>query len=100
MLKLYTVNAIRKNSASIPQLAMATSCGSGSPQCQKDSRPKRCKGDERTKSVEELVLVTEDSLAHLQTHFYVFATWGFGKSNRSLEALSEWVLKKIERDLI
>lgn len=58
-----------------------------------------CNGDEHPKSIEGLVLATADSLAHLQTHFYVFATWSFGRSDRSLKALNEWVLKKIERDL-
>lgn len=58
-----------------------------------------CHGDERPKSVEGLVLATADSLAHLQTHFYVFATWGFGQLGRSLKELNDWVLKKIERDL-
>jgi putative nucleotidyltransferase with HDIG domain len=58
-----------------------------------------CNGEERPNSVEGLVLATADSLAHLQTHFYVFATWSFGQSGRSLKDLNEWVLKKIERDL-
>lgn len=58
-----------------------------------------CHGDERPDSVEGLVLATADSLAHLQTNFYVFATWAFGKLGRDLEGLTEWVLKKIERDL-
>jgi HD superfamily phosphodiesterase len=58
-----------------------------------------CHGDERPKSVEGLVLATADSLAHLQTNFYVFATWEFGKSGRSLDDLKVWTLKKIERDL-
>jgi len=58
-----------------------------------------CYGDERPKSKEGLVLATADSLAHLQTNFYVFAVWGFGKSGRTLEDLCDWVLKKIERDL-
>lgn len=58
-----------------------------------------CHGNERPKSKEGLVLATADSLAHLQTNFYVFAAWEFGKSDRSLDDLNEWVLKKIERDL-
>jgi putative nucleotidyltransferase with HDIG domain len=58
-----------------------------------------CHGSERPKSKEGLILATADSLAHLQTNFYVFATWEFGKSGRSLEDLTAWVLKKIERDL-
>lgn len=55
-------------------------------------------GNERPKSREGLVLATADSLAHLQTDFYIYATWAFGKT-RSLEELKEWALKKIERDL-
>jgi putative nucleotidyltransferase with HDIG domain len=58
-----------------------------------------CHDSERPKSVEGLVLATADSLAHLQTNFYVHATWDFGRSGRSLDDLNKWVLKKIERDL-
>ncbi len=58
-----------------------------------------CHGDERPKSIEGLVLATADSLAHLQTNFYIFATWGFGQSGRKLEDLQAWVLQKIDRDL-
>lgn len=57
-----------------------------------------CHGNERPKSKEGLILATADSLAHLQTDFYIYATWAFGK-DRSLEELKEWALKKIERDL-
>ncbi len=57
-----------------------------------------CHGDERPKSKEGLILATADSLAHLQTDFYVHAAWVFGK-DRSLEVLKAWALKKIERDL-
>jgi HD superfamily phosphodiesterase len=57
-----------------------------------------CRGDERPKSKEGLTLATADSLAHLQTDFYIYATWAYGK-DRSLEALKEWALKKIDRDL-
>jgi putative nucleotidyltransferase with HDIG domain len=58
-----------------------------------------CHGNERPKSKEGLVLATADSLAHLQTDFYLFAAWQFGKSGRSSDDLKDWVLKKIERDL-
>ncbi|HSX16888.1 MAG TPA: HD domain-containing protein [Patescibacteria group bacterium] len=58
-----------------------------------------CHGDERPKSVEGLVLATADSLAHLQTNFYVHAAWEFGKSGRNLEKLTAWTLEKIEGDL-
>lgn len=57
-----------------------------------------CHGDERPKSKEGLVLATADSLAHLQTDFYIYATWAFGKA-RTLQELKAWALKKIERDL-
>lgn len=57
-----------------------------------------CHGDDRPESQEGLILATADSLAHLQTDFYVYAAWAFGK-DRSLEVLKAWVLKKIERDL-
>jgi hypothetical protein len=57
-----------------------------------------CHDNERPKSKEGLVLATADSLAHLKTNFYVYATWAYGR-DRSLETLKAWVLKKIERDL-
>lgn len=57
-----------------------------------------CHDDERPQSKEGLVLATADSLAHLQTDFYIYAAWAFGK-DRSLQQLKEWTLKKIERDL-
>lgn len=57
-----------------------------------------CHGDERPKSQEGLILATADSLAHLQTDFYVYAVWVFGKT-RSLEDVKVWTLRKIERDL-
>jgi putative nucleotidyltransferase with HDIG domain len=57
-----------------------------------------CHGDDRPKSKEGLILASADSLAHLQTDFYIYATWAFGKT-RSLTELKEWALQKIERDL-
>jgi putative nucleotidyltransferase with HDIG domain len=57
-----------------------------------------CHGDERPKSKEGQILATADSLAHLQTDFYIYATWAYGRT-RSLEELKDWALKKIERDL-
>lgn len=57
-----------------------------------------CHGDERPKSQEGLILATADSLAHLQTDFYIYATWAFAKT-RSLEDIKAWTLQKIERDL-
>lgn len=57
-----------------------------------------CHGDERPKSKEGLILATADSLAHLQTDFYIYATWAFGKT-RSLEELKDWTLNKIDKDL-
>jgi putative nucleotidyltransferase with HDIG domain len=58
-----------------------------------------CHGDERPKSIEGLVLATADSLAHLQTNFYIHAAWSFGKTGRELDELIDWTLKKIDRDL-
>lgn len=57
-----------------------------------------CHGDERPESVEGKILATADSLAHLKTDFYVFATWALGRE-KTLEEIKEWVLKKIDRDL-
>lgn len=57
-----------------------------------------CRGDERPKSKEGLILATADSLAHFQTDFYLYATRAFLK-DRSFEDLKEWALKKIKKDL-
>ncbi len=57
-----------------------------------------CHGDERPASTEGKILATADSLAHLKTDFYVFATWALGRES-TLEEIKEWVLKKIDRDL-
>lgn len=56
-----------------------------------------CYGDERPASVEGRILSTADALAHLQTDFYVFATWAFGRDS-SLQDTKDWTLKKIDRD--
>jgi putative nucleotidyltransferase with HDIG domain len=58
-----------------------------------------CHGTDRPTSLEGLILATADSLAHLQTDFYVRTTWLMGNDNRPLAGVKEWVLKKIERDL-
>jgi uncharacterized protein len=58
-----------------------------------------CHGDERPKSQEGLILATADSMAHLDTDFYVYAAWAFGKQGMSLPELKQWTLKKIDRDL-
>jgi putative nucleotidyltransferase with HDIG domain len=58
-----------------------------------------CHGDERPKSKEGLVLATADSLAHLKTGFYIYATWAMGEDKRSLQHVKDWVIKKIDRDL-
>lgn len=58
-----------------------------------------CHGDERPDSVEGKILSTADSMAHLKTDFYIYATWAFGYDQRTLEEVKAWALKKIERDL-
>jgi putative nucleotidyltransferase with HDIG domain len=58
-----------------------------------------CYDDKRPSSREGQVLATADSLAHLETDFYVRTTWLMGNDNRPLEGVKSWVLKKIERDL-
>jgi HD superfamily phosphodiesterase len=58
-----------------------------------------CHGDERPKSTEGLALATADSLAHLKTGFYVYATWAMGRDGRTLEDIKSWVIPKIDRDL-
>jgi putative nucleotidyltransferase with HDIG domain len=58
-----------------------------------------CHGDERPESAEGQILSTADSMAHLKTDFYIYATWAFGCDQRPLEDVKAWALKKIERDL-
>jgi putative nucleotidyltransferase with HDIG domain len=48
-------------------------------------------------SVEGKILATADSLAHLQTDFYLFAMWAMA-GGKSLEDIKAWALKKIARD--
>lgn len=57
-----------------------------------------CHGDERPASTEGKILATADSLAHLKTDFYLFATFALGR-DMSLPQIKNWVLKKLERDL-
>ena len=58
-----------------------------------------CHGDERPESIEGQILSTADSMAHLKTDFYIYATWAFGYEHSTLEEVKAWALKKIERDL-
>jgi putative nucleotidyltransferase with HDIG domain len=58
-----------------------------------------CHGDERPESIEGQILSTADSMAHLKTDFYIYATWAFGYDHRTLEVVKIWALKKIERDI-
>lgn len=57
-----------------------------------------CQNGRFPQTLEGRILATADSLAHLKTDFYLFATWELGKQ-RSLEEIKQWVLSKIERDL-
>lgn len=57
-----------------------------------------CHGDVRPESRVGLVLATADSLAHLKTDFYIYATRAFD-NNQSLDEVKKWVLEKIGRDL-
>lgn len=57
-----------------------------------------CHDGEYPESIEGKILSTADSLAHLKTDFYVFATWSLGQT-MTFEAIKSWVLKKIDRDL-
>ncbi|NTU46102.1 HD domain-containing protein [Candidatus Roizmanbacteria bacterium] len=57
-----------------------------------------CYEGEHPESIEGKILSTADSLAHLKTDFYVFATWAFAR-DMSLDEIKEWILKKIDRDL-
>ncbi len=42
-------------------------------------------------------MATADAVVHLQTDFYIHATWASYKS-RTLEETKQWVLWKINRD--
>lgn len=57
-----------------------------------------CHDGERPSSKEGLVLATADSLAHLTTDFYLYATHALGKE-KPVPEVKEWVLQKIEKDL-
>ena len=57
-----------------------------------------CHDGEQPDSIEGKILATADSLAHLKTDFYLYATWIFGR-NRTLNEIKSWVLKKLDRDL-
>lgn len=57
-----------------------------------------CHGDERPESLEGKILSTADSLAHLETDFYVFFTWALA-SELSLAEIKKRTLAKIDRDL-
>jgi hypothetical protein len=48
-------------------------------------------------TLEGKVLATANALAHLQTDFYVYATWAKGRE-MSLSGLKTWVLEKAARD--
>lgn len=56
-----------------------------------------CRDGQIPESLEGKVMATADSIAHLQTDFYIFATWTKGKTN-TLEEVKAWTLKKLERD--
>lgn len=56
-----------------------------------------CHGGQAPDSLEGKVLAAADAMAHLQTDFYIFATWFKGQT-RTLEEAKSWTLKKLERD--
>ena len=57
-----------------------------------------CYEGNKPKTTEGQVLATADSLAHLTTDFYVYASWALGRE-LSLAETKAWILKKIERDI-
>jgi len=57
-----------------------------------------CHGDEHPESVEGKILSTADSLAHLKTDFYLFAT-RFLSPDMTFDEVKKWTLEKIERDV-
>lgn len=57
-----------------------------------------CHGNEHPASLEGKLLSTADSLAHLKTDFYLFATWAFSQ-DMTLDEIKKWTLTKIDRDL-
>lgn len=58
-----------------------------------------CHGNDRPSSKEGLILATADALAHLETDFYLCATWRKGAEGQPFDEVKAWVLEKIERDL-
>lgn len=59
-----------------------------------------CHGTDVPESLEGKILATADALAHLQTDFYLFATWGWGMGHdgQSLEWVKQWAFEKLDRD--
>jgi HD superfamily phosphodiesterase len=57
-----------------------------------------CHGDERPATLEGKILATADAMAHLQTDFYLHATWAFG-GERTLADVKAWTLEKIRHGL-
>ncbi len=57
-----------------------------------------CYEGEHPNSLEGKILSTADSLAHLKTDFYIFATWALGR-DMTFDEIKKWTLKKIDRDL-
>lgn len=56
-----------------------------------------CHDGESPESIEGKILATADSMAHLQSDFYIFAAWAFGRDS-SLETYKQWASEKLERD--
>ena len=56
-----------------------------------------CHDGRTPNSLEGKILATADSMAHLQSDFYIFATWAMGKK-KDLPDVKRWVLKKLDRD--
>lgn len=57
-----------------------------------------CYGEEHPESMEGKILATADSIAHLTTDFYLYATSQLGQ-HMSIDKIKKWVLDKSNRDI-
>jgi len=57
-----------------------------------------CHGGTRPASLEGQVFATADALAHLDSDFYMYATWALANEGKSLDQIKAWALPKLTRD--
>ena len=57
-----------------------------------------CHDGRQPDSLEGKILATADALFHLETDFYIYATWMRGREGADLAEAKDFALKKLERD--